>query len=107
MRIDTEKIRSVVLIVAHPDDETLWAGGTILSNPEWNWLIVCLCRGSDAERAPKFGKAVKILGANGIMGDLNDGPQQKPLDNSEVENSIMELLPQKHYDLLITHNITG
>ena len=26
----TEKIKLVALIVAHPDDETLWAGGTIL-----------------------------------------------------------------------------
>ncbi|MCX6220789.1 MAG: PIG-L family deacetylase [Bacteroidia bacterium] len=97
----------MALIVAHPDDETLWAGGTILSHPAWNWVIVCLCRGSDIERASKFGNAVKILKAKGIMGDLDDGPQQKPLDDGEVENSIMELLPQKRYDLLITHNITG
>jgi LmbE family N-acetylglucosaminyl deacetylase len=107
VRIDAEKTKSVALIVAHPDDETLWAGGMILSNPEWNWFIVCLCRRSDTERASKFGKAIKILRAKGIMGDLDDGPQQIPLDDSEVENSIMELLPQKHYDLLITHNITG
>ena len=25
------------MIVAHPDDETLWAGGTILKHPEWHW----------------------------------------------------------------------
>ncbi|HEY5509762.1 MAG TPA: PIG-L family deacetylase [Prolixibacteraceae bacterium] len=102
-----EKPRRVAVIVAHPDDETLWAGGMILSHPEWNWFIVCLCRRSDMERASKFGKAVKILSAKGIMGDLDDGPIQIPLDESEVENSIMELLPEKHYDLLITHNITG
>ena len=107
MRIDTEKAKSVALIVAHPDDETLWAGGTILSHPEWNWFIVCLCRRSDIERASKFTKAVKILRANGIMGDLDDDPYQNPLDDREVENSIIALLPQKHYDLLITHNLTG
>lgn len=107
VRIDAEKTKSVALIVAHPDDETLWAGGTILSHPEWDWFIVCLCRRSDKERASKYSKVVKIFKAKGIMGDLDDGPQQKPLDDSEVENSIMELLPQKHYDLLITHNIAG
>ena len=107
VRIDTDKTKSVVLIVAHPDDETLWAGGTILTHPEWNWFIICLCRRSDTERASRFGRAVKTLRAKGIMGDLDDGPQQIPLDDSEVEKSILELLPQKHYDLLITHNITG
>jgi len=25
--------KTVAIIVAHPDDETLWAGGTILSHP--------------------------------------------------------------------------
>jgi len=107
VRIDTEKTKSVALIVAHPDDETLWAGGMILLHPDWNWFIVCLCRRSDTDRASKFGKAIKILRANGIMGDLDDGPQQIPLDASEVEENIMDLLPQKHYNLLITHNISG
>jgi LmbE family N-acetylglucosaminyl deacetylase len=27
--------KSVAIIVAHPDDETLWAGGEILNNPLW------------------------------------------------------------------------
>jgi LmbE family N-acetylglucosaminyl deacetylase len=38
------KIRkSIAVIVAHPDDETLWAGGTILEHPSNDWFIVCLC----------------------------------------------------------------
>ena len=41
------------------------------------------------------------------MGDLDDGPEQKPLDEKEVESTILELLPPKHFDLIITHNPTG
>ena len=26
----------VAVVVAHPDDETLWAGGLLLSHPEWS-----------------------------------------------------------------------
>jgi LmbE family N-acetylglucosaminyl deacetylase len=99
--------KSVVVIVAHPDDETLWAGGTILSHPSWKCFIVCLCRGSDTERAPKFYKALKVLKSEGIMGDLDDGPDQKPLDKKNLDRTILELLPTKHFDLIISHNPTG
>jgi len=104
---DDEKIKNVAVIVAHPDDETLWAGGTMLSHPSWNWFIVCLSRKSDKERATKFYDALKIFKAEGIMGDLDDGPDQLPLDEKVVEGAILDLLPQKHFDLIISHNPTG
>jgi LmbE family N-acetylglucosaminyl deacetylase len=101
------KTRAVAVIVAHPDDETLWAGGTILSQPTWNWFIVSLCRGSDKDRAPKFFKVLQILGADGNMGDLDDGPEQNPLDEDELEHSILKLLPTDHFDLIISHSPDG
>jgi len=105
--MNTKKTKTVALIIAHPDDETLWAGGTILSHPSWNWFIVCLCRKSDTERATKFYKVLQALQSEGIMGDLDDGPEQNPLDKKELEETILHLLPQKHYDLIITHNPSG
>ncbi|MDP4209661.1 MAG: PIG-L family deacetylase [Bacteroidota bacterium] len=99
--------KSVAIIVAHPDDETLWAGGIALSHPSWRWFTVCLCRGSDKDRAPRFYKALNILKSEGIMGDLDDGPEQTPLDEKEVEGAIMQLLPPTHFDLIITHNPSG
>jgi len=105
--MDIKKSKSVAVIVAHPDDETLWAGGTILSHPSWHWFIICLCRQSDKERAPKFYEVLKILKSEGNMGDLDDGPNQKPLNEKEIERTILDLLPPKHFDLIITHNPTG
>lgn len=102
-----EELKSVVLIVAHPDDETLWAGGTLLSHPSWKCFVVCLCRGSDTDRAPKFYKAIKVLNAEGTMGDIDDGPEQLPLNKQVLESVILELLPPKHFDLVITHNPNG
>lgn len=99
--------KTVAVIVAHPDDETLWAGGTILSHPAWKWFIVCLCRGKDKDRSFRFYNALKILKSEGIMGDLDDGPEQKPLMGNEVEKTILNLLPAKHFDLIISHNPTG
>jgi LmbE family N-acetylglucosaminyl deacetylase len=107
IKMDRKIPKSVAVIVAHPDDETLWAGGTLLSHPSWNWFIVCLCRGSDKDRAPRFYKALKILKSEGIMGDLDDGPEQNPLEGKEVERAIMQLLPPTHFDLIISHNPSG
>jgi len=101
------KSKTVALIVAHPDDEILWAGGTVINNPSWNWFILSLCRGSDPDRAPKFYKVLEMLGAEGTMGDLDDAPEQKPLDEKEVEQTILDLLPSKHFDLIITHDPSG
>jgi len=102
-----EKTKTVAVIVAHPDDETLWAGGTILGNPSWECYIVCLSRKNDAERAAKFYQALKILSSEGVMGDLDDGPDQRPLEEAEIESVILDLLPQKHFDLIISHNPSG
>jgi hypothetical protein len=41
------------------------------------------------------------------MGDLDDGPEQTPLAETEVENSILQLLPSDYFDLIITHSIYG
>jgi LmbE family N-acetylglucosaminyl deacetylase len=99
--------KTVAVIVAHPDDETLWAGGTILSHPSWQWFIVCLCRANDEDRSLRFYNTLKILKSEGIMGDLDDGPEQKPLKENEVEQAILKLLPAKHFDLIISHNPSG
>jgi len=106
-KTDGENSKNVAIIVAHPDDETLWVGGTILSHPSWNWYVVCLSRKNDSDRSTKFYKALQIYKAEGIMGDMDDGPNQKPLDEVDVENAILGLLPPKHFDLVITHNPSG
>lgn len=97
----------VGIIVAHPDDETLWAGGLLLSHPEWSPVIVSLCRGSDPDRAPKFRRALERLGATGHMGDLDDGPDQMPLSTAVVQEAVLSLLPERSYDLLVTHAPQG
>jgi len=102
-----KEAKTVAIIVAHPDDETLWVGGTIMNNPSWKCFVVSLCRGNDTNRAPKFYKALKILNAEGTMGDLDDGPEQMPLDEKILEGTILKLLPPQHFDLVISHDTKG
>ncbi len=98
---------AVAVVVAHPDDESLWAGGLLLSHPEWRVFVAALCRRSDPDRAPKFYLALKRLGADGAMGDLDDGPDQRPLSEAEVASQVLSLLPAGVYDLVVTHSLRG
>jgi LmbE family N-acetylglucosaminyl deacetylase len=107
MDSEPEKTKSVAVIVAHPDDETLWAGGTILTQPSWRCFVITLCRGSDIDRAPKFFRALRALGAEGSMGDLDDGPEQIPLAEDQLQEAILQLLPQTHFDLILSHSPAG
>ncbi|MBC9932214.1 PIG-L deacetylase family protein [Chitinophaga qingshengii] len=99
--------KKVAVIVAHPDDETLWAGGTLLSHPEWDCFVACICRAGDTDRAPRFAAVLQALGARGKMADLDDGPEQLPLPIPVVAEQILQLLPHTQFDLILTHNIAG
>jgi LmbE family N-acetylglucosaminyl deacetylase len=98
---------SVAVLVAHPDDETLWAGGTLLSEVSWFSFVCCACRARDADRAPKFYRVLKQLRAEGAMADLDDGPEQSPLSDERVEQSLLECLPSRRYDRILTHSPLG
>jgi LmbE family N-acetylglucosaminyl deacetylase len=98
---------SVAVLVAHPDDETLWAGGTLLSEPSWSSFVCCACRASDADRAPKFRRVLQQLQAEGSMADLDDGPEQLPLSDEQVEQALLQCLPSRQFERILTHSPLG
>jgi LmbE family N-acetylglucosaminyl deacetylase len=99
--------RPVAVVVAHPDDETLWAGGTLLGFAGRPLFVACLCRGSDPDRAPRSGAALRELGAEGRMADVDDSPEQPPLSPGYVRDTVRRLLPEWHFGVVMTHGPGG
>jgi LmbE family N-acetylglucosaminyl deacetylase len=93
-------------IVAHPDDETIWMGGMIMKNKDWDWTVVSLCRASDSDRAPKFRKVCSELKAKAVILDLDD-EEMFSVSNEEISKLIVENIDDLDYDFVFTHGSNG
>lgn len=100
--------KEILVIVAHPDDETIWMGGTLFKT-KFNKTIITLCRKDDIDRSPRFDKACKILNATGYMSDLDDSEQgyYKKISNQDIILRILNITRGKKYDYIYTHGENG
>jgi len=103
--------KKVLVIITHPDDETIWMGGTLLKNKDkWDITIISLCRKEDKDRAPKFKKACNIFNAKYFISDLDDSEQEdfKKISNKDIIKRIQQFLKQNiKFDYIFTHGKNG
>lgn len=96
------------VIIAHPDDETIWMGGSILTNPQVDWTVFSLCRASDKDREPKFWKVCKHLSVKGIISDFDD---ENEIDFDKgvklIEDIIADKIGAQDFDYIFTHFKNG
>jgi LmbE family N-acetylglucosaminyl deacetylase len=98
-----------LLVVTHPDDETIFAGGLILSSIETEWTIICVNQKSE-ERKEEFLLACGFFEKNS-SNTIHPVVLNPILDRQGVLNVdwlVQELKPYRTgYDFVLTHNREG
>jgi LmbE family N-acetylglucosaminyl deacetylase len=90
------------VVVAHPDDETLWCGGLMIRYPG-DWTVICCSTPKrDPIRAQKFHAACIELGAAKSTIYWRTETRNEPL--LDLDAAIGDL---SRFDLVVTHNKEG
>jgi LmbE family N-acetylglucosaminyl deacetylase len=99
---------NALVIVAHPDDETIWMGGMLAKYSKIDWTILSLCRASDSDRAPKFKKVCAHFNAQPIITDLDDEDSITFAQSlKDIKKIILAQISDKHFDYIFTHGQNG
>ncbi len=99
---------TALALVAHPDDETIWMGGTIMKSKQIIWTIFSLCRFRDSDREPKFRRVCEYYGVKSIMTDLDD-EDKLSIDETipVIKRLISEKIGKQKFDYIFTHGANG
>ena len=109
-KLDKLNIKNVnnLMVIAHPDDESLW-GGVHLSKSDY--LVVCVTCGTDKQRQEEFEKAMKEFDNVGLSLNYPDITDNK-IDNwskkyYSIEKELKEIIDYKDWNMIVTHNPNG
>lgn len=109
-RIDELDLKgtSKLMIVAHPDDETIWGGSHLLDG---GYLVVCITNGNNSKRAAEFKESVTASGNTPLILDYPDKVNFRRADwtdiSADIEADISLIMSAKHWDMAVTHNPRG
>lgn len=97
-----------LMIVAHPDDETIFAGKEIMNQ---SYFIVCITNGDNKIRKTEFQEIIKKSHNEGIILNFPDKTSNQKDDwktcYKDIEKEIQYYLSLKKWDKVVTHNPDG
>ena len=97
-----------LMIVAHPDDETLWGSEELLKN---KYLVICITCGTNKKREKEIEAALKISKDRLIVLDKPDKVRGKRSDwkhyKKQIEYELKYVIKKKKWNTIVTHNPEG
>lgn len=95
------------MVVAHPDDETLWGGATLAR--ERGWGVICMTHATTRPRRRSFEEAMRRLGAVPAIFDVPDRRtgEVKPQDQEEMASILRPILGRPGVEQILTHSPDG
>jgi len=100
-----------IMIVAHPDDESIFGGSLLIR--ESDWKVVCVTDAHQEWRKLEFEKAMKFLRITDYeIWDFSDNlpaftPAWTEEITEEISDKLKKVLSEKKYDKIVTHNSEG
>ena len=97
-----------LMIVAHPDDETIWGGSHLING---NYTVLCITNGNNKKRKKEFMNVMKKTHSKGIILSFPDKTKGKR-DNwksckKDIQRAIQKEIDSKDWDKIVTHNPDG
>ena len=94
-----------LLIVAHPDDEVIFAGSLLLLH---NYIdkVICVTNGKDEIRKSEFQSVMKRVKVDYEIWNFHD-EWKVDLDVGGIRKKLNKVLREKNWDMVLTHNEVG
>ena len=96
------------MIVAHPDDETLWGGAHIADG---GYLVVCITNGYNATRSAEFQAVMQASNNVGLILSYPDKVAGKRDDwthvRSQIQTDLEKVMTYQPWEDIVTHNAKG
>lgn len=97
-----------LVIVAHPDDEVLWAGAHMA---EAGYFVVCVTSGNNETRSKEFNEVLKAFDNKGIILSYPNKTFGERDDWTKVEDQLIDdlttIIEHNNWDIIVTHNPKG
>ena len=105
----------ILFVIAHPDDESLWIGGTLSflsQRPEVETYVICATGAQDQHRAQEFEAAINIAGVKNWFIGNEDIPKSGGIPLSDTTRALSNGINQfgiqmGDFDLIVTHSFYG
>jgi LmbE family N-acetylglucosaminyl deacetylase len=94
------------MVTAHPDDETLWAGGLLARFRRLPWLVYCCSTPRrDPERRERFFDACRVFGVPSFGNLQVEGEPGQPIP--WLSDWLSFLGKNSHFTTVVTHGAHG